>query len=358
MNAEQTAKSTSENNSWTFPEFDPLREDAVTDNPLTYKDARTTGSGRELISGDFYIWYGKFRVHSEGPVVIKATGDRIQMLFCLQGAATYFQETASKPFVRFKPQQHNLFLLPNKNVMIQWKPGEEVEAFAISLDTGFFFENLPAAHPICTHFRNGISRSLPAFMIRRNLPVTTKMLSSLFEILNCTYSGYYKSLFIKAKVIELLAFQFEQFEHLPVPDISSNLKESDKDKMHLARKILSENLDKPWSLRELAHQVGTNEFSLKKYFKEVFGKPVFVYLHDLRMETSMQMLKEPGSRVAEIAQRAGYKNATHFTAAFKKYYGILPTKIRICLLHLWHLSDVLAHFFTQVAEETSCVEAI
>ncbi|WP_439556252.1 helix-turn-helix transcriptional regulator, partial [Dyadobacter sp.] len=315
-------------------------------------------AGREFISKSFYIWYGKFRVHSEGPVVVHSAGDRVQMLFCMQGVATYFQETASKPFVRFKPQQHNLFLLPDKNLIIQWKPGGEVEAFAISLDTQFFFENLPASHPICTHFRSGISKSLPAFMLRRNLPLTTKMVSSLFEILNCTYSGYYKSLFIKAKVIELLAFQFEQYEHLPVPDISVNLKESDKEKMHLARRILSENLDKPWSLRELAHQVGTNEFSLKKYFKEVFGKPVFGYLHDLRMETSMQMLKEPGSRVAEIAQRAGYKNATHFTAAFKKYYGILPNKIRISLLHLLHLSDVLAQLFTQAMEKTSCAEAL
>jgi AraC-like DNA-binding protein len=32
--------------------------------------------------------------------------------------------------------------------------------------------------------------------------------------------------------------------------------------------------------------------------------------------------------VAAIAMEVGYKNATHFTAAFKKYFGYLPSDVK------------------------------
>ena len=347
-----------ENHFWQFPDFTGHAREEVTENDLVYDDERTKGVGKELITEGLFVWYGHFKVLSDKPLIVRSSGSHIQMNFSLQSSTTYFSESATKPFVRFRTQQHNLFLLPERNLVVQWKPSEQVEVFTINMSTEFFFSNLPATHPLCKHFQMGISAVLPAFMSMRNLPLTSKMISSLFEILNCSYSGYHKSLFIKAKVIELMALQFEQYEQLPLPDITSSLKEADKEKMHLARKILSENLDKTWSLKDLAHQIGTNEYNLKKYFKEVFGKPVFGYLHDLRMENSMLMLQQPGSKIGEISQKTGYKNPTHFTAAFKKYFGILPNKIRIGLFNLIHFSEYIMQFFSEYVGETSMIEVI
>lgn len=346
------------NHSWQFPDFTGHAKEEVTENDLIYDDERTKGIGKELITEGLFVWYGHFQVLSDKPLLVRTSGSHIQMNFSLQSSTTYFSETSSKPFVRFKTQQHNLFLLPERNLVVQWKHNEQVEVFAVNMSTDFFFNNLPATHPLYMHFQRGIDAVLPAFLSMRNLPLTSKMISSLFEILNCSYSGYHKSLFIKAKVIELMALQFEQYEQLPLPDITSSLKEADKQKMHLARKILSENLDKPWSLKDIARQIGTNEFNLKKYFKEVFGKPVFGYLHDLRMENSMLMLQQPGSKIGEISQKTGYKNPTHFTAAFKKYYGILPNKIRIGIFNLIHFSEYIMQLFSEYSGETSMIEVI
>ncbi len=249
-------------------------------------------------------------------------------------------------------------LLPEKNFLMQWKPESTVEVFAINVSTSFFFQNLPAGHPVYTHFEKGIEKVLPAFMSQRHLPLTSRMMSLLFEIHHSTFEDYYKSMFIKAKVIELMAMQFEQYEQMPAPDITVAWKEADKERMHHARWILSENLEKSWSLKELAHLVGTNEFSLKKCFKEVFGKPVFAYLHDLRMETSMHLLQKPGYLISEIAQRAGYKNPTHFTVAFKKYFGVLPKKIRIGVIHLFHFCDYMVQILAESGEFGTVLELI
>ncbi|CAG5068088.1 HTH-type transcriptional activator RhaR [Dyadobacter sp. CECT 9623] len=341
---------------WQFPDFASPEGDEVTERNLVYDDARIVGVGKELIMEGVYVWYGKFHVRSSDPLPVRMLGSHIQMNFSLQSVTTYFSEASTKPFVKFRSQQHNLFLLPQKDMQIQWRPQEDVEVFAINLSTDFFFNNLPKTHPLYAHFQKGIRSLLPAFMSWRNMPVTSRMISSLFEILNCTYSNYQKGLFIKAKVIELLALQFEQYEQLPAPDITIALKESDVEKMHLARRILTENLDKSWSLKDLAHHIGTNEFSLKKHFKEVFGKPVFSYLHDLRMEASMQLLQQPGTRISEISQKTGYKNPTHFTAAFKKYYQVLPNKIRLGMLNLVHFVGYVSQLCAEFAEGISLAE--
>jgi AraC-like DNA-binding protein len=40
------------------------------------------------------------------------------------------------------------------------------------------------------------------------------------------------------------------------------------------------------------------------------------------------MLINKALTVSEISQKLGYKHATHFTSAFKKHFGYLPTKLR------------------------------
>ncbi|SEI92650.1 transcriptional regulator, AraC family [Dyadobacter koreensis] len=324
--------------SWKYPDFALLEKDQIIENRLEFDNEFMAGSGREILLEGVYIWYGNFKVSSKKPLMINTSASHIQMNFCLQNITTYYSESFSKPFVRFKPYQHNLVLLPQRKMVVQWEPRMESEVFSINIAPEFFFGNLPETHRLYKHFKEGIEEVLPAFLSLRNLPVTPKMISALFEILNCEYSGYHKNLFVKAKVIELLAMQFEQYEELPLPDITSSLKEEDIARMHLAKEILVENLESPPSIKDLAHRVGTNEYNLKKYFKEVFGTTVFGYLHDFRMERSKLELSIDGSKISDVAQRMGYKHATHFTAAFKKYYGFLPNKMRWGLLQLLNFS--------------------
>ena len=345
-------------NAWEFPNFAGLKKEEIIENQLIYSDKYSEGIGQEIVLEGIYFWYGKFCASSSEPMLINTSGSHIQMNFCLQNTMTYLPESTIKPFVRFKAYQHNLLLLPNRKMAVKWQPDVETEVFCINLSTEFFFNNLPENHSLRNHFQAGIRHILPAFLSTRNLPVTSKMIAALFEILHCQYSGYHKVLFVKAKVIELMALQFEQYEQMPAPDITSALKEEDIEKMHLAREILVGNVEAPLSMKDLAHQIGTNEFNLKKYFKEVFGKTVFGYLHDFRMEKSKEQLCQDGCKISDIAQRMGYKHATHFTAAFKKYYGFLPTKMRIGLFHLFQFAEYAAGVIGELQESGCAVESL
>ncbi|MCF2446569.1 AraC family transcriptional regulator [Dyadobacter sp. CY345] len=344
--------------SWEYPDFTLMQRDEIIENNLEFDNDYIRGTGKEILLQGVHFWYGKFQVTSRKPLLIDTSGSHIQMNFCLQNVTTYLSESFTKPFVRFKPYQHNLLLLPQRKMTIQWQPNLESETFSINISPEFFFHNLPENHALYKHFQEGIREVMPAFLSSRNLPVTSRMISTLFEILHCQYIGYHKILFVKAKVIELLALQFEQYEQLPLPDITSGLKDEDVLKMHLAKEILVENLEAPLSIKDLAHRVGTNEYSLKKYFKEVFGTTVFGYLHDFRMEKSKQELVAEGCKISDVAQRMGYKHATHFTAAFKKYYGFLPNKMRLGLLNLLHFSDYALELLTEIMGEGMFIEML
>jgi len=72
----------------------------------------------------------------------------------------------------------------------------------------------------------------------------------------------------------------------------------------------------------------TNEFTLKKGFKEVFGTTVFGFWNELKMQESKNLLLEHKLTVAEVSEKIGYKNPQHFSTAFKQYFGISPSRLK------------------------------
>ncbi|MEH2466211.1 helix-turn-helix domain-containing protein [Nostoc sp.] len=51
--------------------------------------------------------------------------------------------------------------------------------------------------------------------------------------------------------------------------------------------------------------VKLNEYALKRGFLQVFGKPLFAYLHDYRLEQARQLLETGEMKVSEVAQKIG-----------------------------------------------------
>jgi AraC-like DNA-binding protein len=310
-----------------FPDMGQVQPHEVVDREQLLRDPDYSGSGREVAVQDIHVWYQSIRFVNRRTWQVLDPTPRIQMNFNLRGTTTYYSDKLRNVFVRFHEGQHNLMLIPQGEFQMQCAGGEQSELFSLSLRTDFFFSLLPVTHRLCQHFRMGIKYQLPAFMSTRNLPVTGRMEHILFEIIHCKYTGHHKSLFVEAKTIELLLLQMEQYEYLPLPDILSGITSGHEQQMQDVKRLLDENLYQQWSLKELARQVGSNEFNLKKYFKEIFGETVFGYLHQKRMETAKDELCRPGSSVSEVSQRMGYKHPTHFTAAFKKHFGILPSRL-------------------------------
>ncbi|SEK30521.1 helix-turn-helix transcriptional regulator [Parapedobacter koreensis] len=155
------------------------------------------------------------------------------------------------------------------------------------------------------------------------IPAMQIILNSLVA---CQYAGAVKRIFMEAKTLELVALLLARQCPIIARQLTS-LPKNDMKSIHLAQQLIEQNIRKPYSILELAHKVGLNDFKLKKGFKQVLGTTVFGYLYNIRMEKAWQLLADEKRMVNDVAYEVGYKNTHHFSAAFKKKYGILPSQI-------------------------------
>ena len=92
--------------------------------------------------------------------------------------------------------------------------------------------------------------------------------------------------------------------------------------------LLTENLDRRYTIDELSRRFLINPSSLKEMFKAVYGKSLAAHIKEHRMERASELLRDTNLSVAEIAERVGYENQSKFSAEFKKQTGRLPTEYR------------------------------
>lgn len=82
------------------------------------------------------------------------------------------------------------------------------------------------------------------------------------------------------------------------------------------------------NLKDLAHQLGTNEFKLKYGFKELYGTTVFKYLVQERLRKAKTLVQYTQLNFKSIAKMVGFKSVPHFSRAFSEQYGYSPKIFR------------------------------
>ena len=77
-------------------------------------------------------------------------------------------------------------------------------------------------------------------------------------------------------------------------------------------------------LKELACMCNVSPNYFHKIFKQTFKVTPTNYIILLRMNSALQLLKDNGVTIKEIAFELGFTDNAHFCKTFKKYYGITP----------------------------------
>lgn len=164
--------------------------------------------------------------------------------------------------------------------------------------------------------------TIPLSTVRR---ITPPMQLVLQQMLDCPYQGVMKQMYLESKSIEVLVLWLDQARSCDrPPQPTTQLRSRDLALIHQAKDILLQHIDNPPSLMTLARQVGLNDCTLKRGFRQVFGTTVFGYLHHHRMEQARSLLLENQHSIMAIAQTVGYTNLSAFSTAFRKKYGVSP----------------------------------
>lgn len=253
----------------------------------------------------------------------------IEMHFSLSGSTgVKFDGGDSLPDA-FASAEHNIIYTPGFSGDMELKPSSTTHHFFEAHLTESFFRRLILEESTgLSALAKKIDRKEMAAISKRNLGITVKMNSIISDIMHCERKGSLQRIYLESKVLELLMLQVEQFESSLNHQKQFRVQSSDIEKLRYAKQLIEEDPTMYHSLFDLARKAGLNEYKLKTGFRELWGTTVFGYMHQLRMEQARKMLLEQQHTVGEVADQAGYRNPHHFTVAFKKYFGCLPSELK------------------------------
>ena len=131
--------------------------------------------------------------------------------------------------------------------------------------------------------------------------------------------------FLRLKVVELLML----LSRIPQEEGTDLYCSTEQTELaHHLRDHLLTNREGYVSLAQLAEEHGISVSHLQKMFKQVYGVPVYHYIKEYRLEQAAVELVRSAKPITQIAQNAGYDNASKFSEAFRKRYGTTPSQYR------------------------------
>jgi AraC-like DNA-binding protein len=83
-----------------------------------------------------------------------------------------------------------------------------------------------------------------------------------------------------------------------------------------------------WTVERLAQESGTSRSVLAERFAHYLGEPPMRYLARWRLALAARALRSRTDRPARIAEEVGYESETAFNRAFKREYGLPPSRWR------------------------------
>lgn len=83
------------------------------------------------------------------------------------------------------------------------------------------------------------------------------------------------------------------------------------------------------SIPDIAFLSGRSLSNFKREFSDLFGISPALYIRKRRLAYGYSLLKKSDMSVAEVANRSGFDNYSHYSRLMKKYYGKTPKQIRL-----------------------------
>ena len=243
----------------------------------------------------------------------------IQFHFCISGSITF---NYNKGAYNLKLDEGKFLTLynPEKHLTIDASVAKNSKVISVLIPIVEFHKLFSSSSSDIPFFEN---KSLNQKHYSENL-ISNSILIVLNQIIKNDMDNSTRSLLYKAKIYELFSLIFKKTKEIDLDQCPFLNNDENLKKIAKAKDVILKDIKNPPSLIELSKTIDLSLKNLKKGFKEIYGKPVYKYLFDFKMERAKQLLSNGNLNVNEVSYDLGYSSSSHFIAAFKKKYGITP----------------------------------
>jgi len=251
--------------------------------------------------------------------------DPVLMFFVFLQGDLFTVDNDEQPVERVQRLQWNVLSTTDLRQRIALRKNEPYRVLVIHFELPYLMQ-WEGTHTLLDRFFFRSYAGLSTLLYTRGHPfASVKMLASIARIAY-TDGGEQDYMFREVRVLEVL-FQVVQSLFRDMPPRSPELFDADVEKIRRAHAYITDRLDEPITLQSLAYALGINVRKLKEGFRHVYGVTFYSLLTAERMERAAVLL-ERNHTLREICAVIGYRSSSHFSEAYRKYFGYPPERRR------------------------------
>ncbi|WP_037348863.1 helix-turn-helix transcriptional regulator [Sediminibacter sp. Hel_I_10] len=245
----------------------------------------------------------------------------IQFHFCMKGSSDFIFNNGNYRLT-ITSDQSLLLYNPQRDLPIYLEAAPETQLVSVLISIKKF-HGLFSQEADYISFLSGDNKDKKYY---KDGKVQPSMAIVLNQMMHYTMNASIKSLYFKAKALELLSLYFNRSEDADIEQCPFLADETNVIKIRKAKDIIISKMAEPPTLQELSEMIGLSLKKLKEGFKQIYGDTVYSFLFDYKMEVARKLLEAGNHNVNEVGLKVGYSTSSHFIAAFKKQYGTTPKK--------------------------------
>jgi DNA-binding response OmpR family regulator len=97
--------------------------------------------------------------------------------------------------------------------------------------------------------------------------------------------------------------------------------------MERIMKVVNDTLDSPdLRVEMLSEEVGLSRAQLHRRVKEITGISTGEFIRNIRLKKAAELLLENKVNISQVGYMVGFSSQTHFSTAFRKFYGVSPSE--------------------------------
>jgi AraC-like DNA-binding protein len=143
------------------------------------------------------------------------------------------------------------------------------------------------------------------------------------EIISESVDQIFEPFFLRVKAEELICRLLMELKKRDEKHLY-NLNIRDIEAIYKVKGQMLERLETPPVIKELAVSASMSPSKLKYLFKQIFGKSIFSYYQEFRMQEAALLLKTEKLSVSDVGYQLGFTNLSHFSRVFNEHIGMKP----------------------------------